>query len=645
MAAKLLYLDFEFKNFNEQAYNVVCCCTMTSTGQEQSFWLYEDPFAQFAFLQEIQRYVDEGYILVAWVASAEMRALLSLEYDIDQLQIIDAQVEYKFYANTDSYQKWIMDINLTLQAEAQVEGIKKNKLQTGFSLACAYALLFGKSYDEKDDMRRLIVGSPTFTKEEEARILEYCMKDVHITRDILQKTSRYMVGRFPELKTTYLKSALKRGEYVKATTWIEWMGYPIDRQMLEKVGKNLDVIQRSFVTQESQDIQDLWIRTVHTKKGSYEEFKFSNKVFEEKIEKLGLTQMWPKTPTGKLKTNKEALEDFAGQSEFIEALQSVNRKMACINYLTLKKEDTDVLAKRKLRSAISSAGRIHCYLNPYGTTTGRNAPPASIFVFAQSSWQRVLVRPQPGRVIIGLDYRAEEILIAGIVGQDDAFLSGYATDPYISFAIAGGFIPAEDSQLSIGELKKKYADLRNKILKPVVLGMNYGMGAPKLAKTLGLPEQEARPFHRGHKQVYRDYWRAAEGFAEDMKRSGRYFALWDDWGLYETDRYTKLINWQIQAWGGAIIRALSIELTQRKYRDRNIQLICSLHDAAYLEVDENVAEEVAREVEQVMVDVFYKLLPNEVKVEVEWQIHHPDEFWIEQKAVRTWEIIKPYIVG
>jgi hypothetical protein len=647
MALKLLYLDFEFKNTNEQAYDIVCCCTRTNEGQEMSYWLYQDIFAQALFLEDIRARVSDGYVLVAWVAAAELRSLLSLNCEIDDIPVIDAQVEFKLYANTESFQRWIQEANTKLTADARLKGKSYPQLQATYSLAVAYALLFHQRYDEKEDMRRLIVGAPTFTKEEQTLILEYCMKDTRITQNVLQKTSRYLVARFPQLKTTYVKQALKRGEYVKASTWVEWFGYPIDQEMLEKVGRNLDVIEKSFVTEECQDIQDLWIRTVQAKKGSYEEFSFNNAILAEKIQKLDLGHIWPKTDGKRpqYKTDIETLKELSAYHPFINALHSVKRKMACIKYLTLEEKDKDVLARKKLRTAISSQGRIHCWLNPYGTTTGRNAPPARTFVFAQSSWQRVLVRPKPGRVIIGLDYRAQEILIAGIVGKDSEFLKGYAKDPYISFALAGGFIPYPDSELPLGELKKKYAQFRSNVLKAVVLGMNYGMGVPKLAKRLGMSESEARPFYRGHKQVYREYWKDAEEFTRRMKRTGEYFELWQDWGIYENGRYGTLVNWRIQGWGGAVLRELSIRLTHKAFRERGIQLICLLHDAVYVEVDEAIALEVAKEVEGLMQQVFYDLLPSKTCVEVEWKIHRPDEFWIETKAEGTWEIIKPFIVN
>ncbi len=649
MASKYLFLDFEFRNNNEQSYDVVCCCVLlrdeNGTQTEEKYWLYRDAGLIERFKYHMQGYHDEGYIFTAWVASAELRSLLSLDFPIDQLSVIDVQVEYKLWANTDDYFNKIQEANYAIQRQSRLEGVRRKMIVGKYSLDTAYAVIFNKPYDEKNDMRRLIVGNTEYSADEQSKILDYCMKDTVLTYQIFAHVTRFMVRRYPELKSNYLRQALRRGEYVKATTWVEWHGYPIDQEILEKVGKNIDVIEKSFVTDESQEIQDLYIRTITKKNETYEVFAFNNAQLKKTIEGYeGLALRWPTTKSGMYATDIETLEKLSGIHPLAKSLLSVKRKMTCIKYLTVE-EKNDVLAKRKLRTSISSLGRIHCYVNPFGTTTGRNAPPASTFVFAQSSWQRVLVRPKSGRAIIGLDYRAQEILIAGIVSKDPIILKGYASgDPYITFALEAGLIDSLDAGLSIEELKKKYSQLRNEVLKPVVLGMNYGLGKAKLSAYLGKPQAETDQYYFAHKSVYHTYWENVAEFIQTMERSGQFYQLGEDWGVYEAAKYGTLVNWRIQGWGAAVLRAITIEFAKKKYRDRNIDIITLLHDAIYLEVDEPEAEEISAEVSKLMIKIFHDLLPSEVRIDVESKIHREGEFWIEDKAKKTWEIIKPFIV-
>lgn len=648
MASKYLFLDFEFRNNNEQAYDVVCCCVLlrdeNGDQTEEKYWLYREPVLIQAFKNRMQDLHDEGYIFTAWVASAELRSLLSLEFPIDPLSVIDVQVEYKLWANTDDYFNKIIDANHAIQRQSRLEGVRRKMIIGKYSLDTAYAVIFNKAYDEKNDMRRLILENIEYTPEEQTKILDYCMKDTVLTYQIFAYVTRFMVRRYPELRGNYLRQALRRGEYVKGTTWVEWHGYPIDQVILEKVGQNIDVIEKSFVTEECQDIQDLYIRNITKKNETYEVFAFNNAQLKQTIERLELGAQWPTTKSGMYATDMETLEKLASVHPFVKALLSVKRKMSCIKYLTVE-EKKDVLAKRKLRTSISSLGRIHCYVNPFGTTTGRNAPPASTFVFAQSSWQRVLVRPRTGRAIIGLDYRAQEILIAGIVSKDPIILKGYASgDPYITFALEAGLIDPVDAGLPIEELKKKYAQLRNEVLKPVVLGMNYGLGKAKLSTYLSKPQAETDQYYFAHKQVYHAYWENVAEFIQTMERSGQFYQLGEDWGVYEAAKYGTLVNWRIQAWGAAVLRAVTIEFAKEKYRNRNINIITLLHDAIYLEVDEPEAEEISAEVSELMIKIFHDLLPSVVRIDVESKIHREGEFWIEDKAKKTWEIIKPFIV-
>jgi hypothetical protein len=56
---------------------------------------------------------------------------------------------------------------------------------------------------------------------------------------------------------------------------------------------------------------------------------------------------------------------------------------------------------RSLKLPIGVDGRNRCMLSAFGSTTGRNQPSTTRFVFGLSSWLRGLIRPQPG---FGLAY-------------------------------------------------------------------------------------------------------------------------------------------------------------------------------------------------------------------------------------------------
>jgi hypothetical protein len=82
------------------------------------------------------------------------------------------------------------------------------------------------------------------------------------------------------------------------------------------------------------------------------------------------------------------------------------------------------------------------YFNPFGTQSGRNAPPAKTFVLAMSAWLRAIVSAYPGNAITGRDWSSQEFAIAAAMSQDAAMLDAYNSgDPYMDFAKRSGAVP------------------------------------------------------------------------------------------------------------------------------------------------------------------------------------------------------------
>lgn len=668
MTKKYVLLDFEFNNTSEQLYNLVCVAGLiiTDSGNESfQYWLYQSPHNQSEFIYFINKKIEEEYTLIAWSGTAELRCLISLGLDIDSIKLIDAQVEFKLYANCDTFKNWRDEAEAKARAKAKLQGSSYSSPKGRYSLDVAALILLGETYDEKKDMQRLIVGSTEFTELQRQQILDYCQKDVFVTYRAFKVIAGYMYSKHTEMRSKYLKQALMRGEYVKACTWVEYFGYPIDKNMLSKIADNAQNIQEGFIREHSPDIIDCFLRTVEkkTRKGIliFEENRFCNETFAAKLKKFGLDRTWPTSPKMQAKfdvkgegkraylTDIETFEDHKKDSEFIAELVSLKRKLSGLKYLTKQKKD-DIL-DQTLLDKVSSKERIHCYLNPYGTTTGRNAPPAKHFIFAQSSWERVLVKPKSNKVIIGLDYRAQEILIAGLVAQDENFIEDYVSgDPYTNFAVGCELLEQTDliayrnKQLTLADLKKKYAHFRDTVLKPVFLGLSYGLGPEELSKSIGKPSYEGYMYYYAHKKRYRSYWKDAQEFVNHMYKTGAYFAIGDDWGVYESSRFTTLINWRIQGTGGAVLRKLAIALTHKNFRVRGIKLICLLHDAIYLEVDFGNEKDIAEEISEIMVKTFHDILPSETKIGIEYKFYYPENLWIEKKAEKTWENIKKFVI-
>lgn len=613
---KFLVLDFEFYNSQERSPTLVCCHCAAITADEpehhKTFWLHNDPTAHAKFRAMIERAISENYVFIAWSGSAEMKCLLSLDIELDALRLVDAQVEYKI-------------INYTRHFDGM-----RNKS----SLAQASSQLLKQEIEEKPGMIDLILSAERgyeYTPEDIELIEMYCANDVKITIAVYKHILSLMKN-WIGIRENYLDVALNRGAYVKATAYIERHGYPISKPRLNAVVQNYTSIKQALLYSAPDDVRRCYKQ--ENKKGIIN-FVLKASEIDQAIRLNALDTIWPKTETGRWSTDSQWFSGNKGVHRFVDELGSLKRKMDCLKYL-----NANGTHRSFILDVIGQDARARGYVNPYGTITGRNAPPASTFIPAQSSWERVLIEPPPGRVILGFDYSAQEILIQGLTSSDDAMIETYLSgDPYMAFGIKSGLLPAEATRLD-PEVNR----YRSAILKPAFLGLGYGMQAEKLSKYLTITMQEAIEIYRAHQNLYHVYWENVREFLRSWTRNQTYYPLGDDWGFCDVDRYGTLLNWRIQAYGGYVLRKLAIEFTSAKWRARFVNPIILLHDAIYLEANDfDDLDALSAEVKELMITIFHNILPSEKgRIRVDSKAIKHGDFWIEEKAENDWKILSRF---
>jgi hypothetical protein len=137
-------------------------------------------------------------------------------------------------------------------------------------------------------------------------------------------------------------------------------------------------------------------------------------------------------------------------------------------------------ALRNLKLVIGDDGRNRCWLNPFGTKTGRNNPSTNRSLFGLPHTMRSFMKPPPGMAIAQVDYGSQEIGIAAALSGDPALRADYlAGDPYRAFAAAS---------LGILDPTKQ----QRQVYKSIVLGRIYGMGAGTLGRNVGIPKSQAQ---------------------------------------------------------------------------------------------------------------------------------------------------------
>lgn len=144
-------------------------------------------------------------------------------------------------------------------------------------------------------------------------------------------------------------------------------------------------------------------------------------------------------------------------------------------------------------------------------------------------------------------------MIAAILSQDPEMLSVYATgDPYLAFAKRAKAIPPEAT--------KELHDAIRDLFKQCVLGVQYGMGADKLALRIGKSAPYAKELLRPHKQIYPKYWEWCDHVLNTFFLFKRISTCYD-WQMHVIGNAKKdagtITNFPCQATGAEILRMTS----------------------------------------------------------------------------------------
>lgn len=291
----------------------------------------------------------------------------------------------------------------------------------------------------------------------------------------------------------------------------------------------------------------------------------------------------------------------------------------------------------------------------YRSKTGRNQPSASEFIPASPSWWRTLVAPPEGKVIGYFDYKSQEFGIAAHLSGDAAMIQDYiGGEVYIPLGIRSGLLPANATKASHGEF-------RDKVLKPVLLGLQYGRQPKGIALAIGggNPETYRKDLHIAeqiygkHKEAHPDFWHWVYDGAQQAFLSGRIETTMG-WRMlvgdpltrsYENGRWQEygtkpltLINWRMQATGADIIRVACAALTSA-----GVEVICPVHDAILFITDISCREDVGNFVVQTMERAAVTVLGARIPVDQQWVL--PGQNWRPKKGDKMWAVVSKALEG
>jgi hypothetical protein len=425
---KFAYHDYEYTGVSEPTLRLVSCAVL-SDGVKDSIWLDGDEKNQ----ERLRAYylsLPKGTVLVAFNVEAEARSMLDLGIDPLQFEWIDLYLEFLMLMNHNN------EIGF---GEHYVDGrvVKlrpfKDKKPNGSLATALFKMLKIKiDTDHKDAIRDLIISDPArFTDEQRRSILEYGEGDVVHLPELHRAIWAYYGKRLPKSRLRDLfDQAKKRARYAVRTAAMVKRGYPIQvdwaANLSASTGALIDSLIRDIISQFPGD------KNLQPFYWNKKECRWSMDQTNVRawIVASGNAKGWPLTKGGKLGDKKQLSlsgEDFEDRFSFSHTYPRGHYGAQLVRYFKLKqslngftkpaKESTATGTKKKKKffDYLGSDGRVRPYFNIFGAQSSRTQPASTGFIMLKPAWQRALIKPRKGKMIVGCDMSSEEFLLSALI--------------------------------------------------------------------------------------------------------------------------------------------------------------------------------------------------------------------------------------
>ena len=599
---------------------VYCVCCTDNNGKQFKKWLdnQNDP----NLLNEIKDYynIEDPIYVCHFFEGAERRAFKFLGVDCSKYNFLCTYYLAKMLQNTfDRRSKRLEIKHKVFESESDVieasnaaKKVKEDSLS--YAGLCHKYNLALIDTEHKAAMRKLCIDNTT--KGYEKDILDYCAEDtrflIPLFKNLFNEYAPLLNNSFCPLNPKAfrnidvkkaVKALLLQARYLNDFGDISDVGLPVDLDRVEKVKHNApewrDELKRKF------NAKYPGVYTYNEKKKTFSRCDSTVQEYLRKcIDRLNIKN-YPVTDSGKLATSKDILKDYFKNTESFGEDYRQHTKLVTILNKVSGNEDNPL-------NSIVDGKLWYESLEPCGAITGRCAPKRK-FIFGWHKSLYGILNPPKGKWLVELDYGSEETFIQACICKDIAYNDIYnSKDIYLAFADKMGMINHKDWEtLSASELTKKYETVRS-IIKPMVLGMSYGMGPDKLAARLGIPVEKARAYLAVIKKtIHRSttYKQSIPDFAAVY--ASKAFSTLDGFICkYNASdaNHTTITNFPFQSGGSMILKHLVHNL-MTEYRNGNLNatILATIHDAIFFEVNEGDHDTI-QQVSDTMKDVACKVL-------------------------------------
>ena len=448
-----------------------------------------------------------------------------------------------------------------------------------------------ESFEKKSWIQLILTGGP-WTSEEKKGIINYCESDVISMARLYPVIEPYI--DWPR--------ALLRGQYSISAAIIESNGIAIDLFSYINLEKRWD------------DIKLILVKELDLNYGVYEGLSFKTKLFENYLIKNNIA--WPRLISGRLDLSDEVFKGMAISNPSLQALHELRNSLSKLKLSELQ---------------VGEDGRNRCLLSILKSTTGRNQPSTSKYIFGPAVWLRGLIKPKPGHAVAYIDWSQQEFGIAAALSKDPIMMQAYRSgDPYLSFAKEAGAIP-------ITATKKSHSFEREQF-KACVLAVQYGMGAEALSLKINQPIARARQLLSLHRKTFKVFWNWIDGVLNHALLTGHLMTVFG-WRVSTPDipNARSLCNFPMQANGAEMLRIACIALTQR-----GIKVCATVHDAILIEAEIEKIDETVEMTRTIMRNASNAVLGG-FELESETQvIRYPDRY-MDKRGTQFWNLVMKQI--
>jgi hypothetical protein len=182
--------------------------------------------------------------------------------------------------------------------------------------ALAHHGIYAITSEQKTEERAWVIGGGPWTRDDRARILDYCQTDVDPIGALLERMLPAILAR-----PNGLGQALLRGRYMAAVARIERAGVPIDTATLERLRARWRELKLDLVAAIDKDY------------GVFEGASFKDGLFAGYLADNRID--WPRTATGRLQLDQDTFGDMAKSYMKLEPLKELRHSLSDLRLMNL----------------------------------------------------------------------------------------------------------------------------------------------------------------------------------------------------------------------------------------------------------------------------------------------------------------------